>query len=124
MAGTIAVAGRSSPPGSYEGIYSSTARNHAELLSSNHGARFMIIENEYVASLAEAFSIKDAGQLARMAEMGARSSSMAHDLNNLLQIIVGNLDFVAAGPLDEKAARHLALAVSGSSAAPTWRAVP
>lgn len=73
----------------------------------------MIIENEYVASLAEAFSIKDAGQLARMAEMGARSSSMAHDLNNLLQIIVGNLDFVAAGPLDEKAARHLALARVG-----------
>jgi signal transduction histidine kinase len=73
----------------------------------------MMIENERVASLAEAYCIKDASHLARMAEMGAQSSSMAHDLNNLLQIIVGNLDFVAAGALDEKAARHLALARVG-----------
>lgn len=73
----------------------------------------MIIENEHAASLAEAFSIKDAGQLARMAEMGARSSSMAHDLNNLLQIIAGNLDLVATDLLDEKAARHLSLARAG-----------
>lgn len=83
------------------------------MLSSNHGAQVMIIENEHIASLAEAYYIKEVGQLARMAEMGARSSSMAHDLNNLLQIIVGNLDFVAARPLDEKAARHLALARVG-----------
>lgn len=85
----------------------------AELLSSNHGAQIMIMENEHFASPAKAFCIKDAGHLARMAEMGAQSSSMAHDLNNLLQIIVGNLDFVAAGVLDEKAARHLALARVG-----------
>ena len=46
----------------------------------------------------------------RLAEIGFQSSAMVHDLNNLLQIVVGNLDFASQGRLDDKAARHLALA--------------
>lgn len=51
-------------------------------------------------------------QLRRLADIGVRSSAIAHDVNNLLQVVVGNLELLALVELDERSRQKLSRATS------------
>lgn len=51
-------------------------------------------------------------QLRRLADIGLRSSAIAHDVNNLLQVVVGNLELLALVDLDERSRQKLSRATS------------
>lgn len=51
-------------------------------------------------------------QLRCLADIGLRSSAIAHDVNNLLQVVVGNLELLALVELDERSRQKLSRATS------------
>ena len=52
----------------------------------------------------------DDAKLHELAQIGARSAALVHDVNNLLQVAMGNLDLIALHPLDDATRKRLSRA--------------
>ena len=63
----------------------------------------------YFASQIDVSAQKEASrrQAQRMESMGALASGVAHEFNNLMTVVVGNVERAASGPLDARQKHHL-----------------